>query len=78
MEIEKIGKVGRMYQTEKRKHYGITIPNCFVCYISKANSKVKRIRKGNLLIKFNGNTYYICKFCYSHKRKLIQILSKFS
>jgi len=78
MEIQKVAEIGKIHQTEKRIRYGIKIPNCFVCYISKANSKVKRIRKGNLLIMFNGNTYYICKYCYSHKRKLKQILSQFS
>ena len=76
MEIEKIGKVGKMIQTEKRKRYGIKLPNCFACY-HNGNSK-KHVRKGNYIIKFNGNTYYICKYCYSHKRKLKRILSQLS
>jgi len=77
MEIQKIGTLGKMIQTEKRKRYGIKLPNCFACY-HNGNNSAKRIRKGNLIIKFNGNTYYICKYCYSHKRKLKRILSQLS
>jgi len=75
MEIQKIGIVGRIINTEKRTRYGIKVPNCFIC--NNGNSK-KHVRKGNYIIQYNGNTYYICKYCFNHKRKLKQILSQLS
>jgi len=75
MEIQKIGIIGKVFNTEKRKRYGIKLPNCFICYISNS---AKHVRKGNLIIQYNGNTFYICKYCFAKKRKLKQILSKFS
>ena len=74
MEIQKVAAIGKVFQTEKRTRYGIKLPNCFICN----NGNSKRIRKGNLIIRYNGNTYYICKYCFNHKRQLKQILSKFS
>jgi aspartate carbamoyltransferase regulatory subunit len=77
MEIQKIGIIGKVFNTEKRTRYGITIPNCFVCNNGNSKSK-KHVRKGNYVIQYNGNTFYICKYCFSHKRKLKRILSQLS
>ena len=76
MEIQKIGIIGKVFNTEKRTRYGIKVPNCFSCYNSNGNKE--HVRKGNYIIQYNGNTYYICKYCYSHKRKLKRILSQLS
>ena len=75
MEIQKIGIIGKVFNTEKRTRYGIKLPNCFICYISNS---AKHVRKGNYVIRYNGNTFYVCKYCFAKKRKLKQILSKFS
>jgi hypothetical protein len=82
--IELVGKIGKIIETKKRKTKGIFVPYCFVCY-TKTNSSFKfnktktmRIRKGHYIIQFNGNRYYICKYCYSHKRKLKQFLLQFA
>jgi len=76
MEIQKVATIGKVFQTEKRTRYGIKVPNCFIC--NNGNNSVKHVRKGHYVIRYNGNTFYICKYCFAKKRKLKQILSKFS
>jgi len=78
MEIRKIGSIGKVIPTLKRQNKGITIPNCFACYHNSSSNYKKRVRKGYYIIQFNGNTYYICKYCFAKKRKLKRILSNFS
>ena len=78
MEIQKVATIGRIINTLKRQNKGITIPNCFMCYKINGNNSKKHVRKGNLIIQYNGNTFYICKYCFSHKRKLKCILSQLS